>query len=147
MERAVSKTALVHLKGICRYETLDLMPGGSCYFKIKVRWFEDEFEPEETVSPHFYRHLETIERVSRMVGDSMKMYYNVSKTQPYNYWAAQYGSYTLLGNFDLFTVEEQIELLRLTSTSERLRRINERAAQRLPKFEKLEKERRKGLFN
>ena len=146
VEKTSSVMTLLHLKGICRYETLAIRAFSS-FFRIKVRWFEDDFEPDEIVKPHFYKHLETIERIARMVGDSMKLYYNVSRTQPYNYRAAQYGSYTLLGSFDLFSLEEQVELLKLTSTSERLRRVNERAKEKLPEFEKKERARRKGFFN
>jgi Lon protease-like protein len=148
VEKTDANMALLYLKGICRYENIGFLPAPEPYFNIKIRWFEDEFEPEEIVRPHFEKHLKILEKIAKIVGESMKYYKNVSETAEYDFRATQYGSFMLLNTpFNLFTADEQLELFKLTSTSERLKRVNQRVELVLPLLEKKENERRKGKNN
>lgn len=148
IEKTVVNTALVTLKGICRYENLGFLPAPEDYFNINVRWFEDDKEPESVVLPLYERYLKNIEHIARIGGTKMKNFFNVSKTVRYDLMAAQYTSFMLINLFEnWFTLDEQLELLKSVSTVERLTRINERAEMLLPFIEIREKNRAQGRNN
>jgi Lon protease-like protein len=148
VEKAANGALLITVQGICRYENIGFLQAPEPYFNIRVRWFEDKEEPESLLRPQFERYLKVIERISRIAGERLKEYHNVSKNVPYHWRSAYFSSFLLRNDPPgWFTMDERIELFRLTSTYERLKRINERADKLLPYVENRERERRKGWFN
>lgn len=149
VETTATKSLIITTRGICRYENIGFIDTpDDDYFRIKVRWFEDEPEPDSRLIPLYEKHLELIERISKMVGEPMKNFFNVSQTTDYHYDMAHYGSFLMINMFDnWFSMEEQLELFKLTSTSERLRRVNERVEKVLPIVEAREQQRRIGRSN
>ena len=136
------------IKGICRYENLGCLPAPEDYFNIKVRWFEDDKEPESLIRPQYERYLKNIEQISKVGGERMKNFFNVSKTVSYDYSSAHYSSFMLINLIEnWFTMEEQLELFKLVSTAERLKRINTRVEMLLPIVDHRQKKRQQGLNN
>lgn len=129
--------ATVHLKGICRYENIGLLPSAEDYFLINVRWFEDNREADSLVRPQYEQCLKIFERLSKAAGEKMHEYFNLSKTVRYDFAAAQYLSFLFVDGFgEWFTETETFEMLRLRSTANRLKRINDRAKTELPDMER-----------
>ena len=137
VEKTVTNSLIIKMRGICRYETTGFLPSPDEYFNIKVRWFEDIEEPKEVWLSPYQQYLRNIEDISKVAGGKMKEFFNVSTTTAINYHSAHYGSMLLLNMFEnWFSIEEQIELIKLTSTSQRLKRVNERVAKILPFIQK-----------
>ena len=133
----VKKTLLgnheVELQGICRFEITGLASQGEKYSKMNVRWFEDDEEPDEVLKPLYEEHMKIVEQISRMRGKIMRFFQNRADYPKYDSRAAQYASFMFIYTFaDWFTRREEIELLFLTSTAERFRRVIERARKKLP---------------
>jgi Lon protease-like protein len=127
-------TALIYLKGVCRYENHGFLPSEEDHFCINVKWFEDNREADALVRPQYEQCLKIIERMSKAAGDRMNEFSDVSKTVKYDYNAAQYISFMLIdGFYSWFTPGEHRELLQMRSTSERLQLINERSKKYLPR--------------
>jgi ATP-dependent Lon protease len=126
VEQADGGKATVHLKGICRYENLGFMRTEQDYFCISVRWFEDNREADSLVKPSYQECMEIVEEMARAVGKSLSDYSNISKKVAYNYTGAQYLSFIFIDTFKRwFTEEERWEMLRMRSTSARLKKICE----------------------
>lgn len=131
------KKAIIHLKGICRYENIGFQRTEEDYFCISIRWFEDTREADSIVRPQYEQCLKIFERISKATGEPMKQFFNVSKTVRYDYTAAQYLSFVFIDTFkNWFTEDEKWEMLRLRSTSARLKRISDRAKNNLPDLER-----------
>lgn len=129
--------ALIYLKGICRYENHGFLPSEENHFCINVKWFEDNREADALVRPQFEQCLTIIERISKAASGRMSQFAEVSKNVQYNYTAAQYTSFMLIdGFYSWFTPEDHVEMLRMRSTSERLKLINERSEKNLPDLER-----------
>jgi ATP-dependent Lon protease len=136
IEPQEKETAIVYLKGVCRYENQGFLPSEENNFCINVKWFEDNREADALVRPQYEQCLKIIERVSKALGDRMSDYSNVSETVKYNYEAAQYMSFMLIEGFSSwFTPAEHLEILQMRSTSERLKLISERSDKNLPALE------------
>ncbi len=130
------ETAIVYLKGVCRYENQGFLPSDENNFCINVKWFEDNREADALVKPLYQQCLKIIERVSKALGERMSDFSNVSETVKYNYEAAQYMSFMLIdGFYSWFTPAEHLEILHMRSTSERLKLLSERSDQKLPDLE------------
>lgn len=131
------ETAIVHLKGVCRYENHGFLPSDEDHFCINVKWFEDNREADALVRPQYEKCLKILERMSRAAGDRMSDFSEVSKTVKYDYNAAQYMSFMLIdGFFSWFSPEDQLDILHMRSTSERLKLISERSEKYLPDLER-----------
>jgi Lon protease-like protein len=148
VEKAANNALLISVQGICRFENTGFLQSPGKYFNILVRWFEDEPEPDAIVRPLFENYLKVIQKISRIAGARMKEYHNVAGRVPYHWRSAYFSSFLLRNDPPgWFTPDEQIELFRMTSTAERLRRINARADRLLPYIEKRQKIRGKGSLN
>jgi ATP-dependent Lon protease len=141
VEETDADEAIIHIKGVCRYENTGFQPSTEDHFCISIKWFEDTRESDSIVRPQYERCLKIFERLSKAAGSRMKTFYNLSKTMKYDYTAAQYLSFMIMdGFFDWFTDEEKWDLLKLRSTSARLRRICERSEDYVPELERSFKE-------
>ena len=118
----------VHLYGICRFENLGFVPASDSHLTVKPRWFEDEYEPEELVAPHFRQFLKNMAQLARIAGGQPKRLHHISLNAKYDFQTAQWASFFPFGRNSLkwISTDEKKELLALTSTAERLRRINEK---------------------
>jgi ATP-dependent Lon protease len=127
--------ARVRLKGICRYENTGFMPSSEDHFCIHVRWFEDNREADSIVRPQFEQCLNIIKVLSEAAGRTEEEYTRTSRKFQYEYTAAQYLSFVFVDTFKhWFDEEERWEMLRLRSTSARLKKIRERAGERFPEL-------------
>lgn len=149
VEKGVDGSLTVSVRGICRFHNLGIVDFGDDYFIIKVRWFEDKHEPESVVRPLFERYLKIIERLSKIGGEQMKGYFNVSQTVGYSFESASYSSFLLLDDKfeNWFTNEEKLVLYKINSVSIRLKGILLRVEKILPVLEEREKKNRQGRLN
>ncbi len=129
--------AIVHLKGICRYETVGFLPSAENHFLINVKWFEDNREADSLVRPQYEQCLKIIERLAKSVGTGLYESFTSSKIYNYDFAAAQYLSFMMFNTFgEWFTEAEDWEVIRSRSTAARLRKMNESAKKNLPAMER-----------
>jgi ATP-dependent Lon protease len=119
--------ALVHLKGICRYENLGFLPSEENNFCVSVRWFEDNREADSLVKPEFEKCQKTFDKISDTLNRAgFDGYNHKSKIRRYDFTAAQYLTFTLVeAAQNHFSEEEKLEMLVTRSTSKRFRMLNE----------------------
>ncbi len=139
-------THLIDLQGLCRFEIIDLAFTEKKATYLNVRWFEDDEEPDEILLPLHEQFNGIVQRLAKMRGQSLRFYQDIANYPKYVNHAVQYSSFMFLDHvkYDWFTFEEQVKLMRLTSTSERMQMVIERAEKMIPVMEKRwESERRR----
>lgn len=120
--------AIVHLKGICRYENTGYLPSTDDHFNIKIRWFEDNREADSLIRPELEKCLKIFKTISRVLTDAgIEGFSNRLEADSfYNFTAAQYLSFTLVeGMLKQLDETEKRELLAMRSTSKRFGILNE----------------------
>jgi ATP-dependent Lon protease len=129
--------ANVYLKGICRYENIGFLRTEEDHFCINIRWFEDIREADSLVKPQYEQCMKILEEIGNEVKRrNLQDKIRIPKSVRYDYTVAQYLSFIFIDGFmGWFNDEEKWELLRLRSTSARLKRISERAKEYIPALE------------
>lgn len=119
--------ATVHLKGICRYENVGFQPLTEDYFRINVRWFEDDREADARLKPEFEKCLRIFHKISAILTNSgIEGFEGSREDLRYDFTAVQYLSFKMLeGAQNYFEEEEKRELLCLRSTWKRFLKLNE----------------------
>lgn len=138
IDLAADDTAIVHLKGICRYENLGFLASGEDHFCINIRWFEDNREADSLVRPQFENCLGTFEKITAILNNAgYETFGKGDKIKHYDFTAVQYLSFTLVDAAQSsFSEEEKLELLRTRSTSKRFRKLNEYSEELLAETER-----------
>ena len=137
--------AVVHLKGICRYENIGFLPSNENHFNIKIRWFEDNRESDSLIKPEVEKVLTTFKAISETLTNAgIEGFSNRVAVEFYEFTAAQYMSFTMIDTAaQHFEEEERRELLYMRSTSQRFKILNEYFARLLMETEKRFKDRNK----
>jgi Lon protease-like protein len=119
--------AIVHLKGICRYENIGYLPSTEDHFNIKIRWFEDDREADSLLRPEVEKCLKIFRTIAEIMNNAgIEGFKNRTPIDRYNIAMAQYMSFSLIeGTQRNFEEEEKRELLLLRSTSQRFKILNE----------------------
>lgn len=119
--------ATVHLKGICRYENTGYLPSTEDHFNIKVRWFEDNREPDSLIRPEVDRCLKMFRTIAEVLNNAgIEGFKNRLPVDLYDFTLAQYMSFSLIeGTQGNFNEEEKRELLLMRSTSQRFKILND----------------------
>lgn len=135
--------AIVHLKGICRYENKGFLPSTEDHFRINVRWFEDNREADALVKPEVDRCMEIFKTISEVLSRAkIEGLKERADRKHYDFRAAQYLSFSLLdGAQKYFDEEENRELLLTRSTSKRFKKLNEYFEELLAETERRFKDR------
>lgn len=135
--------AIVHLKGICRYENTGFLPSTDDHFNINVRWFEDNREADARLKPEFEKCLGIFGKISEVLyGAGIKGFKKNMEAKHYDFTAAQYLSFTLIeGAQKHFEEDEKRDILLSRSTSERFRILNEYFEELLEETERRFKDR------
>lgn len=130
--------AIVHLKGICRYENTGFLPSAENHFCVNVRWFEDSRESDARIKPEFEKCLRIFGKISETLNKAgVEGFQNSVRKLQYDFTAAQYLSFTLVGAAQrYFSEEEKLEILLTRSTAERFRKLNEYSEELLAETER-----------
>ncbi len=137
VEEIENEKAIVHLKGICRYEIVGFLPSAENHFEVNVKWFEDNREADSLVRPQYEAALKIIERLAKSAGANVQKSFATAKIFHYDFSAAQYLSFAMFHTFcEWFTDEDDLEVVRSRSTAARLRKLVERSEKHLPEMER-----------
>src|SRR5207237_3829386 len=123
----------------CPYENIGLLPSTEDHFCINVRWFEDNRESDSLVRPQLEKCLGIFDKIAQtMTQSGISGFTGRSlRAKGYDFMAAQYLSFSLIDNSQYWlTEEEKIEMLKLRSTYERFKKINEYAEELLKETER-----------
>lgn len=136
--------AIVHLKGICRYENIGYLPSNEDHFNIKVRWIEDNREADALVKPEVEKCLTIFRTIAEILDNAgIDGYKNRMATNNYSFTAAQYLSFALLeGMLKNLDETEKRNFLLMRSTSQRFIALNEYFERLLAEIEKRFKDRK-----
>lgn len=145
MESPKDGRAVVHLKGICRYENIGFLPSDEDHFNIKIRWFEDNRESDALIKPEVERALTIFTAISETLNNAgIEGFDKRVPSELYEFSAAQYMSFMMIdGTLQNFSEEERRELLYMRSTSQRFKILNEYFMKLLIETEKRFKDRDK----
>ena len=119
--------AVIHMKGICRYENIGFLPSDENHFNIKIRWFEDNRESDSLIKPEVEKALTIFTAISETLSNAgIEGFDKRVPIDTYEFTAAQYMSFMMIdGTMQYFSEEERRELLYMRSTSQRFKILNE----------------------
>ena len=130
--------AMVHLKGICRYENIGYLPSTEDHFNIKVHWFEDDREADALIRPEVEKCLKIFRTIAEIMNNAgIEGFKNPVPIDLYDFTKAQYLSFSLIeGTQKNFDEVEKRELLLMRSTSQRFKILNTYFEQLLAEIER-----------
>lgn len=135
--------AIVHMKGICRYENIGYLPSDEDHFNIKIRWFEDNRESDALIKPEVEKAMTIFRAISETLHNAgVEGFDKRVPIDIYEFTVAQYMSFMMIdGTLKSFDEDEKREMLYMRSTSQRFKILNEYFARFLTETKKRFKDR------